>query len=89
MDAVTDILSNPVLRAGLGSNMAIGLEVATLIYSKIAMQSANRGLLSLIDRELAYWAREYSTTQSVVYKRELEIRIHTILGILNEWEKVT
>ena len=89
MDAVTNILSNPALRAGLGNSMSIGLEVATILYSKIAMEVSNQRLLSLIDRELAYWAKEYSTTKSVVYKRELEIRIHTILGILNEWEKIT
>lgn len=89
MDAVTTAISNPLIRASLGPQALAGLELANVLYGTIIAKYNSHQLVNVIDAQLASYARELSTAKSRVLQRELEIRIHTLLGVLNEWEKIT
>lgn len=96
MDAVKNVMSNPVVKQGLkivapelvlGVNLAVDL-VGPLFRKKKKTPSATK-LLAVIDKELAKVLETLGTTQSRGRQRECEIRAHTLLGVLNEWEKIT
>ena len=94
MQEVQKLLSNPVFQLGL---KAVAPEIAIGLDLIIAATSAFMGmgddgvdmLLSVIDERLAEVLKELATTKSKHRRREYEVRAHELLGILNEWEKIT
>ncbi len=89
MDEVNKILSNPIVSGGLkivAPQIALGIELIRSLFSSSSKPSLKQ-LLSAIDSQLASLLKELATTKSKFRRQELEIRIHTILSILNEWDK--
>jgi len=94
MDAVTKILSNPVLRQSLKilvPQVALGVDLAvTLVgaYLKTRKRKASiEKLLKAIDTRLAVVLERLATTESKGVRQECEVRAHELLGVLNEWHK--
>lgn len=92
MDRVTELLSNPVIRAGLTTispSLGLGVEAALVVVSSLRRKPGVAELLDIIDDKLAKILRELATgNPPFFYKRELEIRAHQLLEIVMEWEKV-
>lgn len=93
MDEVTKILSSPAVRAGLKiAAPEIGLTVDLVLTIVNGLFKARRkpkldDLLAVMDKQLAVMLQELSTTKSKFRQQELEIRIHTLLGVILEWDK--
>lgn len=91
MDKVTELLSNPVIRAGLNAaspSLGVGIEAALLVVSSLRRKPGVNELLGIIDTKLASILRELATgKQPFFYQRELEIRALQLLEIVVEWEK--
>ena len=92
MDRVTELLSNPAIRAGLTAispSLSVGVEAALVIASSFRHKPGVADLLNIIDEKLAKVLRQLTTEDPpFFYKRELEIRAHQLLEIMVEWEKV-
>ena len=91
MEEVKAILNNPIIKNGLriaAPEIALGVEIISGLFSSKRTTSAEQ-LLAVIDKELARVLETLATTESKNHRRECEIRAHTILGLLNEWEKIT
>jgi hypothetical protein len=92
MDKVTELLSNPAIRAGLSAvspSLSLGVEAVLAIVSSLRRKPGVDELLAIIDDKLAKALRELATKNPpFFYKRELEIRAHQLLEIVMEWEKV-
>jgi hypothetical protein len=94
MDKVTEILNNPVIRRGLmiasPEIAAFCVELITLIGSSLFKKrdADVKDLLNLLDAQLAEYIEKLATTESSLLKEEMEIRIHTILHVMMEWNKI-
>lgn len=92
MDRVTELLANPVIRAGLTTvspNLGLGIEATLAVVSSLKHKRGVAELLDIIDDKLAKILKELATNQPPpFYKRELEIRAHQLLEIVVEWEKI-
>ena len=99
MQEVQKILNNPLLRLGLKTvapELALGIDLAVMTYDAILGGSQRipyakhlLGLTNTIDKRLAELLEGIATTQSKHKRRDYEIRAHELLGILNEWTKIT
>lgn len=92
MDRVTELLSNPAIRAGLTAvspSLGLSIEAALAVVSSLRRKPGVSELLSIIDERLAHVLKELATANPpFFYKRELEIRAQQLLEIVIEWEKV-
>lgn len=92
MDRVTELLSNPTIRAGLSAvspSIGLGVEAALVVISSLRRKPGVAELLDIIDAKLAKILKEIATGNPPhFYKRELEIRALQLLEIVMEWEKV-
>lgn len=95
MDEVTKLLNNPTIKAGLrvfAPEISLGLDLAVTVISSLFGRGQRKPkvehLYAAVDRELAKVIKELATTKSKPYRQELEIRAHTLLGIIFEWEKI-
>ena len=99
MKEVQNILSNPLLKQGLklvAPEIAIGIDLVVTAYNallggekRIPYAKHLLALTTVIDKRLAVLLEDLATTKSKARRRRCEIRIHELLGILNEWEKIT
>jgi hypothetical protein len=99
MQEVQKLLSNPLIRYGLRAaapEVAVGIElimgtVGAIMGSKKRVPYAKHllALTTVIDKRLAEVLEVLATTKSKHRRREYEVRAHELLGILNEWEKIT
>ena len=90
MNEVLTILSNPLILQGLkiaSPSVCLGVDVALAIINNKTKPSV-AALLSVIDKQLALILKELSSVKSAYRKQELEIRAHTLLNILHEWDKI-
>lgn len=93
MEQVTKLLNDPALRAGLhvvapqlGLTLdLVGTVVSTIFGGKRKVEIGS--LLAIIDRQIADHIKELTTTKSKTRQLELEVRIHTLLGIILELDK--
>lgn len=93
MDKVAEILTNPTIRRGLAiasPQIAAGVELITIVGSSLfkKRRSSLKKLLRLLDEQLAEYIETLATTDSKLLKAEMEIRIHTILHVMMEWDKI-
>ncbi len=92
MDKVTELLTNPVMRAGLAAvspNLGLSVEATLAVVSSLRRKPGVTELLDIIDDRLVKVLKALATTNPpFFYKRELEIRAHQLLEIIMEWEKV-
>lgn len=93
MEAVNAVLKNPLIKNGLAiaaPEIAIGVELVSGIFGGLlgSNKRSAEQLLAVIDQELANVLKDLATTKSKHFRRECEIRAHTLLGILMEWDKV-
>ncbi len=89
MEAVTQVLNNPIIRTGLkvvAPEIAVAVEVAMLFLKKRKKRASIEKLLEAIDKRLAKTLETLATTESKGLRRECEIRAHELLGVLNEWD---
>jgi len=90
---VEAVLADPVVKAALNTvapGIAVGIQVVGAVVDGLFRgwgSPSAKEVVKVMDQQLAEYIKELSSTQSKVYRRELEIRIHTILGVLNEWDK--
>jgi hypothetical protein len=99
MEQVQRLLNNPLFKTGLriaAPEVAVGVEllmstVGAIMGSKDRVPYAKHllALTTVIDRRLAEVLEKLATTESKYRRREYEVRAHELLGILNEWEKIT
>ena len=96
MEAVTNLLSNPVIKQGLrmaAPEIALGVDLGVTIVGSLfrgrKKEKAAKRLLVVIDSELAKVLETLATTKSKHMRKECEIRVHTLLGVLNEWDKIS
>ena len=93
MQQVQNLLNNPVFKLTLKAiapEIAIGLDlIVKTIGDIMGSYDPLDALLSVIDERLAEVLQELSSTRSEFHRRNLEVRAHELLGILNEWEQVT
>ena len=94
MEEVTKILRNPLVRSALGiaaPEVAIGVELIVGVADSLFGSNEPRAqeLLAIIDRRLADVLRQLAEVRTKTHRHELEVRAHTMLGILNEWGKIT
>lgn len=93
MEQVTKLLSDPALRAGLNvvapqlglALDLVGTVVKTIFGGKHKLRIES--VIAIIDRQLVEHIKELTTTKSKTRQLELEIRIHTLLGIILELDK--
>ena len=94
MDEVAKILGNPAVRAGLkvvAPEIGLGLDLAVTIVNGLfgsRRKPKVEKLVAVMDKQLAGYLKELTTTKSKLRQQELEIRIHTLLGIILEWDKL-
>lgn len=93
MDKVTELLKNPILRRGLmaaSPEIAACVELISLIGDSLFKKrhADVKDLLNLLDTQLAEYIEKLATTESSLLKKEMEIRIHTILHVMMEWNKI-
>ncbi len=89
MEELNKILANPIVSTSLKAVAPeIGLAIA-VVQSIFGARHKPKleNLLSIIDKQLAAMIKELATTKSRPRQQELEIRIHTLLGIIIEWDK--
>lgn len=96
MEAVQKILQNPLVLNGLkmvAPEVALGVDLAMTVVSGIFGSRKRKPsavkLLAAIDKRLAQVIKDLATTKSKYYRRECEIRAHELLGVLNEWDKLS
>lgn len=90
MNEVSRLLANPAIKAGLklaAPEVSLGLDIVAAIFGATRKPKVEQ-LYAVVDRELANVLKSLATTKSKVRRRELEIRAHTILGIILEWDKI-
>lgn len=91
MDEVQKLLNNPVLRQGLkivAPEIGLGVDLVVGLFGAAKKEHSAKQLMSVIDKELAKVLEDLATTESRHYRRECEIRAHTLLGVLMEWDKI-
>lgn len=94
MDEVAKILSSPAVRAGLkvvAPEIGLGLDLAmTIVHGLFRARRKPKieDLLAAMDKQLASLIAELAVTKSRFRQQELEIRIHTLLGVILEWDKL-
>lgn len=93
MKEVQNILNNPLLKQSLrlvAPEVFLGLELLTAIGSNLFTRTPSvEELVAVIDKRLAVILQDLATTKSQSRRRQCEVRAHELLGILNEWEKIT
>lgn len=94
MKEVQNILNNPLLKQSLklvAPEVFLGLDLLTVIGSSFFSSDPPpaKDLVAIIDKRLAAILKDLATTRSVLDRRRCEVRAHELLGILNEWEKIT
>jgi len=90
VEEVTKLLSNPTIKAGLkviAPEIGLALDIAAALFGASRKPKAEQ-LYAVVDCELAKILKELATTKSRARRKELEIRAHTILGIILEWDKI-
>ncbi|MCV0439710.1 MAG: hypothetical protein K5880_13875 [Hydrogenophaga sp.] len=95
MDEVQKVLQNPLVRTGLKTvapQVALGVDLAVTVVgglfgSRKRKPSAAK-LMAVIDKQLAKVLEDLATTESKHYRNECEIRAHTLLGVLMEWDRI-
>lgn len=94
MDEVAKILSSPAVRAGLkvvAPEIGLGVDLAITIVKGLfgsGRKPKAESLVAVLDKQLAGLLKELATTKSKLRQQELEIRIHALLGIILEWDKL-
>jgi hypothetical protein len=94
VDEVAKILSSPAIKAGLkvvAPEIGLGLDLAVTIVSgifKARHKPKIEELLAVMDRQLAKLIGELAVTKSRPRQQELEVRIHALLGVILEWDKL-
>lgn len=72
--------------------IAFGLDLAVsavgLLFGSSKKSPTAEQVLHVIDARMAEVISDIATTKSKRYRRECETRLHELLGILNEWEKI-
>lgn len=90
MDEIVKVLNMPAVQAGLkllSPKIGIGVDLVVAILSGLEPEKKQRDVFKVIDRQIASLLLELSKPQTDAYRRELEIRIHTLLGVIFEWDK--
>ena len=85
---VQAVLNNPLVKQGIrvaSPEVALGLEIIEGLFAK-PMREASE-VLKVIDKRLAELLKQLAESKSKLAIRELEVRIHELLEILNEWSK--
>ena len=87
------LLADPIIKQGIAiasPQAALILGVLESLGGAFGKKPSARILLDIIDRRLASITTKLANEKtSDLHRKELEIRLHEILGILNEWEKRT
>jgi hypothetical protein len=94
VEKVTDILNDPIVRAGLAvasPEVALGIELVLGVTEALfgPKPPTVSMLLAVIDKQLADLLSELATNPSHLRKKELEIRTHELLRLLNNWGKIS
>jgi L-cysteine desulfidase len=92
---VDAVLSNPVIRTGLkvaAPEVALAVDALRALtgglFSK--RQHAASEVIGVMDQRLAVYIQELAKKEtSKSRKKELEVRIHELLGVLDAWDKVS
>jgi hypothetical protein len=94
LDKVTALLNNPVIKQGLkltAPQISTGIELLTLggaLFSTGRRGPSASDLMSDVDTELARQIEILAdSTISAPRRRNTEVRVHTLLGLLNTWSK--
>lgn len=95
VEKVTEVLNNPAVKMGLkmvAPEVAIFADMIVpavgLMFGRRRKPKADK-LVAVIDEQLADILQDLATTESRARQRELEIRAHTLLGILVKWNDRT
>ena len=93
MEEVRKILQNPIVRNGLrivAPEIGVGIDLVLLVADVLfaSNEPGVQQLLAVIDRQLAGILEQLVEVRTEAQKQELEIRAHTLLGILNDWGKI-
>ena len=93
---IEGVLNDPVVRQGLtiaAPEVVLIADVAMAVigglFGSRKKKPTAEMVLHIIDTRLAEILHSLSNSPSPALKRELETRAHELLGILNEWEKIT
>lgn len=82
----------PAVQAGLkllSPKIGIGIDLVVAILSGPEPEKKQQDVFKVIDRQIASLLLELSKpqTDTFAYRHELEVRIHTLLGVIFEWDK--
>lgn len=88
MDEITRTINNPAVKSGLmllAPEIAFGVQAVVGLFSLWTKHKPDvTDVLSIIDRQVAAMLEELSHSKSKLRREELEIRIHTLLGVLTK-----
>jgi|KBSSwiStaDraftv2_1062776.scaffolds.fasta_scaffold42619_5 hypothetical protein len=88
MDEISRAINNPAVKAGLmlvAPEIVFGVQAVVGLFSVWTKHKPDaHDILSIIDRQVASMIEELSTSKSKLRREELEIRIHTLLGVLTK-----
>lgn len=95
LSGVDAVLGNPAVRAGLriaSPEAALAVDVVRALASGLIQKRGHAAseVVAVIDQRFAGYIRDLTQKGiSEPRKRELEIRIHELLGVLDAWDKVS
>lgn len=93
LSSVNAILGSPAVRAGLkiaAPELTLAVDLARLVGATLTRPRSRqaRELVAAIDERVAeYIGKLADPTSSKAIKRELEIRTHELLGVLQAWKQ--
>jgi len=92
LDQVASTLNNPVVAAGLrlvAPELVWGVQAMQLVFGGRRRRPSAKKVLVVLDKRLSELITELSRPRSDAHRKELEIRIHEILHVLQEWDKLS
>lgn len=95
LSGIDSVLGNPLVRAGLRTvspEAALAVDAIRLLAGGLIRKRGHAAseVIAVMDQRFAGYIKELTKENtSAPRKRELEVRIHELLGVLDAWDKVS